>query len=379
MTPGTVLITIGRLPKALDFARAFRAQGWKVIVAEPFRRHLTGASNTVAFSRVTPAPSAGKAAYLEALLDIVVRDGVDLVLPLSEETMHVAHLRDRLPSGVCVFAPPVDELLALHDKQSFAAVADSLGLTVPRTAALGSADAEALAKACDYVVKPALSCSGRGLAFGLAGTSPRPASSDARQIVQQRIEGDHFSTFSIAHAGRVVTTVVYRGLVMSGTVAVAFERVEHPAITAWVEDFVSRTRHTGFISFDFIVDGEGVPYAIECNPRVTSGVHFIETADLAAATLEPTAPPPRFRASARMQQFYPTLTETQGSVFDRSRFGKNFATLLTARDVTWSLRDPWPFVSMPVTAFQIIARSITTGRSFGEVSTEDISWFDDAV
>jgi hypothetical protein len=293
--------------------------------------------------------------------------------------MHVAHLRDRLPSGVAVFTPPVDELLALHDKQSFAALADGLGLTVPRTAALGSAGAEALAMGRDYVVKPALSCSGRGIAFGLAGTSPRPASGDARQIVQQRIEGDHFSTFSIAHAGRIATTVVYRGLVMSGTVAVAFERVEHGAITAWVADFVTRTRHTGFISFDFIVDGEGCPYAIECNPRVTSGVHFIETADLAAATLDPAAPSPRFRASTRMQQFYPTLTETQGSVFDRSRFGKNFATLLTARDVTCSLRDPWPFITMPVTAFQIISRSISTGRSFGEVSTDDISWFEDAL
>jgi hypothetical protein len=79
-----------------------------------------------------------------------------------------------------------------------------------------------------------------------------------------------------------------------------------------------------------------------------------------------------------MQQFYPTLTETQASVFQSGRFGKNLSTLLTAKDVTWSARDPWPFLTMPVTAFQIIARSITTGRSFGEVSTEDISWFDDA-
>ena len=379
MSPGTVLITIGRLPKALDFARAFRARGWKVIVAEPFGRHLTGASNTVAVSRVTPAPSAGKAAYLDALLDIVARDGVDLVLPLSEETMHVAHLRDRLPAGVKLFAPAVDDLLALHDKQRFATLADGLGLTVPRTAALGTAEAEALAMRGDYVVKPALSCSGRGLAFGLAGTSPRPASSDVRQIVQQRIDGAHLSTFSIAHAGRVAITVVYRSLVVSGTVAVAFERVDHPAITAWVEDFVAKTGHTGFISFDFIVDGEGCAHAIECNPRVTSGVHFIETADLAAATLDPAASPPRFRASTRMQQFYPTLTETQASVFDRSRFGSNLKVLVTAPDVTWSLRDPWPFITMPVTAFQIIARSITTGRSFGEVSTEDISWFEDAA
>jgi predicted ATP-grasp superfamily ATP-dependent carboligase len=378
MSPGTVLITIGRLPKALDFARAFHARGWTVIVAEPFERHLTGASNTVTRSRVTPAPSAGKAAYLDAVLDIVARDGVDLILPLSEETMHVAHLRDRLPAGVSVYAPPARDLLGLHDKKKFAALAARHGLTVPRTAALGSAEAGALAQSRDYVVKPALSCSGRGVVFGEAGTTPRPGSEDARQIVQQLIRGAHFSTFSIAHAGRVAITVVYRGLVMSGTVAVAFERVEHPAIAAWVEDFVARTGHTGFISFDFIVDADGCPHAIECNPRVTSGVHFIETEDLAAATLDPAAPTPRLRDTRWMQQFYPTLTETQGAVLDRVRFGACFRVLTRAKDVTWSARDPWPFLSMPVTAFQIIAASIRTGQSFGEVSTADISWFEDA-
>jgi hypothetical protein len=376
MTPGTVLITIGRLPKALDFARAFHARGWTVVVAEPFRRHLTGASNSVAISRVTPPPSDGKAAYLEALLEIVVRDGVDLVLPLSEETMHVAHLRDRLPKGVRLYAPPVDQLLALHDKEAFATLAAHHGLTVPRTAPLGSEAADILARSSDYVVKPALSCSGRGIAFGAAGTLPRPASADARQIVQQRIRGPHFSTFSIAHSGKVAISVIYRGLVTSGTVAVAFERVEHGAIQGWVEDFVGRTRHTGFISFDFIVDDEGQPYAIECNPRVTSGVHFIETQDLAGATLDPTAPLPRLRDARWMQQFYPTLTETQGSMFDPVRFGPNLGALLKARDVTWDARDPWPFVTMPVTAFQIIAASIRERRSFGEVSTSDISWFE---
>lgn len=378
MTPGTVLITIGRLPKALDFARAFHAAGWTVIVAEPFRHHLTGASNSVAKRHVTPAPSAGKAAYLEALKQIVVEEGVDLVLPLSEETMHVAHLRDGLPAGVNVYAPPIEKLLALHDKARFAALAASLGLAVPRTAVLGSADAKTLAETSDYVVKPTLSCSGRGVVFGRAGTTPCPGSADAHQIVQQQIRGPHFSTFSIAHGGRVSVTVIYRGLVMSGTVAVAFERVEHAAIAAWVDAFVERTGHTGFISFDFIVDSDGLPQAIECNPRVTSGVHFIETQDLAASTLDPAAPPPRLRATREMQQFYPTLTETQGSVFQPARFGPNLATLIRAKDVSWSAADPWPFVTMPLTSLQIIVSAIREGRSFGEVSTRDISWFEDA-
>ena len=78
-----------------------------------------------------------------------------------------------------------------------------------------------------------------------------------------------------------------------------------------------------------------------------------------------------------MQQFYPTLTETQTTILNPARFRACFRALTKAKDVTWCARDPWPFVTMPVTAFQIISAAVTTRRSFGEVSTEDISWFDD--
>ena len=53
---GTVLITLGRLPKALDLARGFKALGYRVIVAEPFRWHLTGVSNVIARRFTVTAP-----------------------------------------------------------------------------------------------------------------------------------------------------------------------------------------------------------------------------------------------------------------------------------------------------------------------------------
>ena len=43
----TVLLTLGRLPKALELARALRAAGARVLVAEPFAKHLTGTSRAV--------------------------------------------------------------------------------------------------------------------------------------------------------------------------------------------------------------------------------------------------------------------------------------------------------------------------------------------
>ena len=171
--------------------------------------------------------------------------------------------------------------------------------------------------------------------------------------------------------------MIYRAAVLSGTVAVCFERVEaQPAITDWVERFASATAYSGFLSFDFIVDAAGRAMAIECNPRATSGAHFVHQDDLARAVVDPdTTSPVRFRPQLFMQQVFPCLTETQKSFFsDRPRFRSNLRYLLSARDVTWGAHDPLPLLTMPFTASQIIARSIAKGESFGEASTFDITW-----
>lgn len=374
----TVLLTLGRLPKALDLARGFSKAGCRVLVAEPYGWTLAGASRHVAREFKVPPPSAGKEAYLEALTQIVVRESVDVVVPVSEETMHVAHLAAMLPEGVRLFTMPAAEVLALHDKASFVRKAAAMGLKVPESAPLGSAEAGTLARGGPVVVKPVFSCSGNGLSI-LRGGEPLPAADPARPaIVQRLVEGREHSTCTIAQNGRVVATMVYRGAVMSGSVAVAFERVEVPAINAWIECFVAETGWSGFIAFDFIIDAAGVPYAIECNPRATSGVHFWEPADIARAVLEPgRAGPVRVRRHARLQQFYACLTETQAAMLRGNGFLASLKSLVTTRDVSWDWRDPWPFASMILTSWPIIWQSITKGARFGEVATQDVGWYDD--
>jgi hypothetical protein len=373
----TILLTLGRLPKALDFARAFRLAGWRVVVAEPFKAHMTGTSNAVARSFVVSAPCDGKQAYLEGLAKIVIEESVDLVLPLSEETMHVSHLKPLVPDNVRVYAPGPKVLLPLHDKAAFIDIAKTHGLGVPETALLGSGQAAALAASQDYVIKPVFSCSGRGVSLHTAGT-PLPDASiqpNEKTIVQSQLSGEQFSTFAIAHDGQVVINVVYRGTIMSGSVAVAFERMHQSAVEAWVADFVAATRHSGFISFDFFVDAQGIARAIECNPRVTSGVHFIETAGLADAILSPLTAKLTFKAARPMMQFFSTLTEVQSNMFKAGFFTK-LSAMFAARDVTWQARDPLPLLTLPIVAFPMILKSIQTGKSFGEVFTDDIMWFE---
>jgi predicted ATP-grasp superfamily ATP-dependent carboligase len=374
MSTRTVVLTLGRLPKGLDIARAFAAAGWRVVVAEPFRRHLCGASRSVARSWRVTAPNVDRERYLRDLLEIIARERAELVIPISEETVHVAFLRERLPASVRLYTMPPDFVLELHDKLRFIGRCNSYQLAVPETYNAADPRARGLAEHGDFIVKPTFSCSGIGVRFASRGES---FVADDRFIVQRRVQGDVRSTFSIAHAGRRLATVIYRGVVMSGTVAVCFERVEgYPQLDRWVDDFIAKSNYTGFVSFDFLVDPAGAAYAVECNPRATSGLHFVEPADLVRAVLTPDdATPVRMRAERLMQQFYPCLTETQKSVGSGARFRSNLRYLRAARDVTWSLKDPWPFVSMPLTSFTIIALALRRGTTFGAVATLDVGWY----
>ena len=118
MKPG-VLLTLGRLPKGLDVARSFAQAGWRVIVADPHKRHVVGASRAVTKSYRVPAPAQQPNAYLNRLAEIIRAEDIELVLPVSEEILHVAALRERLDSSVRVFAMPQETLLRLHDKAGF--------------------------------------------------------------------------------------------------------------------------------------------------------------------------------------------------------------------------------------------------------------------
>ncbi|WP_270933259.1 ATP-grasp domain-containing protein [Falsiroseomonas oryzae] len=372
---GTVLVTLGRLPKGLDICRSFAAFGWRVVVAEPHARHLCGASNSVTRSVRMPPPAEGKRAYLQLLAEAVRKHGADLVVPVSEEAMHVAFLPHVLPDTPVLAMPP-GLMLALHHKGRFVEIAREAGLAVPETHPLGSDDAAAMARAGCVVVKPAHSAAGRGVKV-LAPGEPLPAPDAAAPAVVQRfLPGAEFSSCTLAREGRVLGTVIYRGVQFAGSVACAFERIDHPQAEAWIARIVEKLGWTGFISFDMREDAEGLIHAIECNPRTTSGLHFFETADIAPAILG-VRDTLRHREATRLQQFWSCLTETQLSAFrgERAALG-HLRNLLRTRDVTWSARDPLPLLTMPVTAWPIMREAARKRVPFGEVATLDVGWFE---
>lgn len=368
-----MLLTLGRLPKALELARALHSAGCRVIVAEPFRWHLCKPSRAVAACYRVTAPNTDRDAYLAELLEIVARENVDLVIPVSEEVFHVAALRGTLPSRVGLLCPPPQHIAGLHDKLGFAHAAQAAGLKVPPTFPEASDEARRLMESGDYVAKPAHSCSGIGVSICRHGDRHRTGEPD--MLVQRLVEGDHISSLSLLHEGRQLCSVMYRGTVYAGTVAVCFERVtEAASVTRWLQGFFSESDYSGFIAFDFIVDAEGEAWAIECNPRLTSGVHFLDTLDLGKALLAPgDVAAVGFKPQQRMQWAYSTLTEAYAALLRPAEFRRRLGQLFSSRDVVWSARDPLPFLLMTPMSWEILWPAMTTSLTLGEATQRDIA------
>ena len=372
----TVLLTLGRLPKALELARALNGAGCRVLVAEPFAFHLCRASGTVDKTFQTPSPHSHQQEYLSCLLDIVAREEVDLILPVSEEALHVSLLKDKLPGETRLFALPNDVLQRLHDKYTFNRIAGDAGLTVPETYLASEVMARELAATVATVVKPRLGCSGQHLRMLKPETLPDKTPGNADAIVQRRIFGREVSTLSLCRDGEVLAHVTYEGLVLAGTVAVCFQRVDDlHQVQEWVAGFARAGNHSYFLAFDFIVDEDGTPWPLECNPRLTSGIHFMEPAAIAdAITGFDAAATVGLKAETRFQEGHTTLLQVYGNIFRPKTALRNLRAMLRARDVLWSLGDPLPFPLMTPYSWPVLKQVMFYGRSFGEAATSDIAW-----
>jgi len=372
----SILLTLGRLPKGLEVARCLKAAGCRVFAADPFGVHLSKPSRAVDKSFRVTAPQTDQAGFLNDILSIIEDCKIDIVIPVSEEVPHVAQLAGRLPDRTRLLCPEPSQLLRLHDKYAFIQAAHAAGLDTPETYKGDDQQAQSLCASADYVVKPSLGCSGTGLRLAKAGEPLLEHEHSDDMVVQRRIHGRELSSFSFVRDGKVLGTAVYEGLIYAGTVSVCFERLTNmEAIESWITSFVAAEKYNGFIAFDFIIDAAGKAYPIECNPRLTSGVHFLNHDDLAKAVLDETPPAQiRFCRHMRMQEGHTGLTKAYAALPNIAEFFRRLKVVFTSRDVLWSAGDPLPFILMTPMSWPVLRQAIFGGKSLGEAATADIEW-----
>jgi len=126
-----------------------------------------------------------------------------------------------------------------------------------------------------------------------------------------------------------------------------YEHFEHPKIREWVRDFAAKSGLTGQLCWDFIEDEEGVPYPIECNPRIhTQSCVFLD-GNLGGCVLDDTAPPEPNSDSKPIYWFFNEFFK----VLIPGYYGKSaegwfglLRMIVTERDAQFTMSDPYPFI-----------------------------------
>ena len=137
-----VLVTDAGRGSAIAFIRSLGRRGWAVTAADADRRSPGFRSRYTSDRLVYPDPRVDADGAVAAIERAMRDRGVDLVVPVTDEIgLPLAAARDRLDPRVVVALPDPDNLAVAHDKARTLEVAQRLGVPLPRTIAVDSADA----------------------------------------------------------------------------------------------------------------------------------------------------------------------------------------------------------------------------------------------
>jgi len=385
----SVLLTGGRGVYALTLARAFRAAGHKVLVADAWPRTLCRFSSAVDRYFCVPSPARATRAWVAAILQIVDEQAVDLIVPVYEEVFYLAQATARMIDPPPLFAPDFESLIGLHDKWRFNQRARMLGLSAPNT--------ELLTRRGDLlrvfhfgdgrekVFKPAYSRFAAHTVVrpqslhDLIGIEPSPR---RPWVAQEYLAGKPFATITIAHRGRITAHATYATDFSHdlGPTDV-YCRAEQPDVFDWVRTFVTSTQYTGQIGLDFIENEAGGVSAIECNPRLTGGMYLLkDDPQFAEAYFDPLLPlveASRDRSYAFRFWLMLTLLRHTDAF---PGFREWCRQLLRVRSTNGlHLSDPLPRLAGPLLIGEFLWRCFADKTSPREMVTRDFEWSEDVA
>lgn len=372
-----ILLTGGRAPVTLDLARAFHRAGHTVFMAESLRGHLSQASAAVKANFVVPAPRQETEAFLAALRSIIEQNQIDLLIPTCEEVFHIAKGLDSLPCKV--FTEPLAKLDIYHNKWKFVINAVNHNLRVPESMLVKREDdlLHAFASWRRLVLKPVYSrFASRTLILPSLKQALSTLTFDEPWIAQEYIVGQQFCSYSVCHDGRITAHAVYPTIFTAGQGAtIAFQPVEHAGIFEWVRTFVERFNVTGQMAFDFIETPQGDLYALECNPRATSGAHLLTNNPQFVESFFKEGPfcVTPFADSSHMLGTAMLVYGLPAALRD-GNFRAWLRAFLHSDDVILDFRDLKPFLLQWRSIFEYVQFGRRMGISVLEASTFDIEW-----
>jgi carbamoyl-phosphate synthase large subunit len=289
----TVLVSASGAPGTAALLHALRENGERRVrlVGTDMSERSVGRHLCDAFHLV---PAGSDPAFPDAILDVVEREGVDVVLPQSSFDLEgLAAHRDRFPVPVLVSSP--DTIHRSNDKAETYAVLHRLGLPAPQFRRVeGAAGVERAAHELGYperpvCFKPVFSSGSRGfrildptvdrahqllyerpgsVAMRLEEALELLPDSGADLLVMELATGGERTIDGIADGERVVLGHPKTREAMRAGLAMYFVTLEDPQLMELSDAIVRELKIEWFFNIQLVGD-----YVIEINPRISTIVY----------------------------------------------------------------------------------------------------------
>merc|ERR1712014_3703 len=392
-----VLVTGGKMSKASAVARAVGRDGHKVFTAEilPYRFCHTRYVSYVSKHYVLPRPTVEPEAWEAKIQAIVAEQNIDLIIPCTApvESSAYAHLRERLPSHVRVFAFDGQTSDELDDKFTFNQVLVDAKLQCPETANM-----ECLEDAVRffqhkqaapddgkrYIVKPAVydpKARTEILFLPIPDTErqleylkSRNASKAVPYVIQEVLQAPEFGSFAIFNKGALTGFEFFE----SAASCLVYRRVQDKRYHQVLElnkGLGKAMDLTGQLTLDLMHTAAGDMVPIECNPRIHSAVCTLEGhKNIGTAYTEPeyvpscdedivTSKPDTFRYWVMDQLFL-----MAGFWKPKNCFKLSLAEMVKGTDAILAGDDPLPFLAMYLVQIpSLLMLELLTGKDWLKV------------
>lgn len=364
LNPKKILITGGKMTKALQLARLFHRAGHQVILVETHKYWLSGHrfSNAVSKFYTVPAPEKDPQGYSQSLKTIVQTEKIDAFIPVSSP---VASYYDAVagtvfPSECDVIHCSPEMTQQLDNKFTLCELAKSIGLSAPKVFLITDPqqilEFDFAQDGSQYILKSIRYDSVYRLdltRYPFEGMGEYlqqfPINPENPWVMQEYIQGKEYCTHSTIRKGKITLHCCSE----SSAFQVNYQQVEKPEIYQWVEKFVGSLNLTGQISFDFLQTADGTVYPIECNPRTHSAITmFYNHPHLAEAYLEDeppglTLPIMPLKNSRPTYWTYHEAWRLLTNVPSRKDVKHWLNKVLKGKDAILEIDDPLPFLMVP--------------------------------
>ncbi len=294
----SALVTFGRNRMAYTALRSLARRGVKVVVGDSFALSMCFYSRHCHAHFVYPSPFLFPAQFIEALAMKARHHRCQVLIPMHEEGYVIARYRDRLDPLMKVPLPDYEQIMALHNKDRFYALARRLNLPIPETYTVGQmGHIEDIAQRIQYpaVVKPRRAHGSFGLSYG---HSPEELISSYHRLVarfgfgpqetplvQECVTGVKHSVCMLFNRGELRAQCTFqflREFPIQGGTAVLRSSVKNERMERIARRVLEHLKWHGIAEAEFTLTKEGEPVLMEINPRfwgslyqaVASGVDF---------------------------------------------------------------------------------------------------------